>query len=75
MWDIHRAQRLLLFIETTATFGINDRVNETLGITVELEITSQAAAFFNQILFFLAYGGKLYYEDFESNFFSHAEVG
>jgi hypothetical protein len=37
---------------------INDRVNDTLEITVELEITSQAADFFNQILSFLAYGGR-----------------
>jgi hypothetical protein len=42
----------------TATLGINDRVNETFGITVELEITSQAADFSNQILSFLAYGGS-----------------
>jgi hypothetical protein len=63
MWDIHRAQRLLFFIQMTAAPGINDGVNETLGITVELENTSQAADFFNQILF-LAYGGwKLYCED------------
>jgi hypothetical protein len=27
----------------TVTIGINDRVNETLGITVEQEITAQAA--------------------------------
>jgi hypothetical protein len=47
----------LLFIQTNASLGINDRVNETLGIIVELEITSQAADFFNQILSFLAYGG------------------
>jgi hypothetical protein len=46
----------LLFIQTTTTLGINDRVNETLGITVELEITSWAADFFNQIFLFLAYG-------------------
>jgi hypothetical protein len=24
IWDIHRAHRLLLFIQTTATLGIND---------------------------------------------------
>jgi hypothetical protein len=24
VWDIHRAQRLLLFIQTTATLGISD---------------------------------------------------
>jgi hypothetical protein len=39
----------------TATTGINDRINETLGITVELEITFQPADFINQILSFLAY--------------------
>jgi hypothetical protein len=40
----------------TAALEINERVNETFGITVELEITSQAADFLNQILSFLAYG-------------------
>jgi hypothetical protein len=54
IWDVHRAQRLLLFIQTNAALGINDRVNETWGIAVELDITSQAADFFNQILSFLA---------------------
>jgi hypothetical protein len=29
-----------------------------LGVTIELEISSQAAGFFNQILSFLAYGGS-----------------
>jgi hypothetical protein len=38
--------------------GISDRVNETLGITIELKITSQASNFINQILSFLAYGGS-----------------
>jgi hypothetical protein len=52
IWDIHRAQSLLLFIQTTANLGINNRVNETLGIT------SQAADFFNHILYILAYGGS-----------------
>jgi hypothetical protein len=56
IWDIHRTQRLLLFIQTTATLGVNCRVIESLEITVELEITSQAADFFNQILSFSAYG-------------------
>jgi hypothetical protein len=55
---IHRAQRLLLFIQTTATLVINDQFNETLGITVQLDITSQTSDFFNQILLFLAYGGS-----------------
>jgi hypothetical protein len=41
-----------------ATLEINDQVNETLRITVELEVTSQAADFFKQILSFLAYGGS-----------------
>jgi hypothetical protein len=48
----------LPFIRTAVTLGINDRVNGTLGITVELEITSQAADFFNRILSFLARGGS-----------------
>jgi hypothetical protein len=52
------AQRLLLCIQTTATLGINDRVSETMEIVVELQITSQAPEFFNQILSFLAYGGS-----------------
>jgi hypothetical protein len=42
----------------TVTLGINDRVNETLGINAELEITSQAPDFFNHILSFLAYDGS-----------------
>jgi hypothetical protein len=57
-YGIYRAQRLLLFIQTTATLGINDRVSETLGIRVELEITSQASNFIKQIFLFLAYGGS-----------------
>jgi hypothetical protein len=32
----------------TAALGINGRINKTLGITVELEITSQATDFFNR---------------------------
>jgi hypothetical protein len=58
MWDIHRAQRLFFCIWTTATLGINDRVNETLGITVELKITFQVAYFIEQILSFFTYGGS-----------------
>jgi hypothetical protein len=42
----------------TATLGINKRINETLEIVVELELTSQAADFINRILSFLAYGGS-----------------
>jgi hypothetical protein len=55
-WDSHRAQRLLLFIQTTATLETNGRANEASGIAVQLEITSQSAVFFKQILSFLAYG-------------------
>jgi hypothetical protein len=55
---MQRVQRLLLFLQTTATLGIDDRINETSEITVELEITSQAVDFIHQILSFLAYGGS-----------------
>jgi hypothetical protein len=41
----------------TATLGINDRVSESLGITLKLKIVSQASNFIKQILSFLAYGG------------------
>jgi hypothetical protein len=58
----------------TATLGINDRVSETLGITIELKIMSQVANFINQILLFFIWW-KLYFGDPESNFFSHAAVG
>jgi hypothetical protein len=44
-----------LCVQTTATLGINDRVHGTLGITVELKITSEAINFIKQILSFLAY--------------------
>jgi hypothetical protein len=64
----------LLFIQTTAALGINDRVNETLAITVEIEITSQAVHFINQILSFLAYGGSSTVRT-ESNLFSYAADG
>jgi hypothetical protein len=42
----------------TATLGIDGRVNETLGITIELKITLQVAYFIEQIMSFLAYGGS-----------------
>jgi hypothetical protein len=57
MWDAHRTQRLFLFIWTTHTLGINNRVNGTFGTTVELKIASQATNFIKQILF-LAYDGS-----------------
>jgi hypothetical protein len=58
MWNIHKAQRLFLFIWTAAALRIKDRVSETLGITIELKITSHVANFINQILSFLVYGGS-----------------
>jgi hypothetical protein len=48
---IQRAKRLFFFIRTSITLGIN----ETLGETTELKITSQVASFIKQILF-MAYG-------------------
>jgi hypothetical protein len=65
----------MLFILTTATLATSDRVNETLGITFELNITSHAADFINQTLSFLAYGGKLYCENSESNLSPYAADG
>jgi hypothetical protein len=47
-------------------------VNETLQITVELDITSQAADFFNQVLTFLAHGGSSVVQTLNQTFFSHA---
>jgi hypothetical protein len=40
IWNIYRAQRLFLFLRTNTALGIDDRVNETLGITVQLKIVS-----------------------------------
>jgi hypothetical protein len=42
----------------TAAFGVNNRVNETVGITVKLMIASEATNFITQILTFLAYSGS-----------------
>jgi hypothetical protein len=38
-----------------ATLGNNDQVSETVGITIKLKITSQAANFIKQIFLSLAY--------------------
>jgi hypothetical protein len=54
----------------TATPGIDDRVNKTLGTTVELKITLQVAYFIEQILF-LAYGGSSIVKTLKLNLFSH----
>jgi hypothetical protein len=61
----------LLFIQTTYTLGINDRVRETLGITVEQKIMFQATNFINQILFF-ACGESSIVTTLNQTSFSHA---
>jgi hypothetical protein len=55
---MHRAQRIFFCILMTATLGIDGRVNETLGITVELKITLQVAYFIERIVSFLACSGS-----------------
>jgi hypothetical protein len=69
----------LNFSETPFTYGIYTEARGfyslfrqllpleliTLGITVELKITSQAADLINQIFSFLAYGGSYRILDFE----------
>jgi hypothetical protein len=52
----------------------NDRVNETLRITVELNFTSQAANLNKQILSFLAYGRSSIVKT-QINLFPHAADG
>jgi hypothetical protein len=42
----------------TAALGINDRVNETLGKAVQLDIMSEVVNFLAQNLSILAYGGS-----------------
>jgi hypothetical protein len=41
VWNIHKAQRFFLFIRMTATFGINARIKEALGIIVGLRMASR----------------------------------
>jgi hypothetical protein len=53
-----QSSEIVLFYQTTAILGINNRVHEILGITIELKITSEAIDFIKQILSFLAYGGS-----------------
>jgi hypothetical protein len=64
----------LLFIQTTAALGINDRVNEILGITAELKIMFQGTNFIKQVVI-LGIWQKIYCEDYELNIFSHAADG
>jgi hypothetical protein len=51
---IQRAQCLFVFIPATAGLRINDRINDTFGVIVELKITSLGADIFKMILSFLA---------------------
>jgi hypothetical protein len=56
--DIHRTQRLNLFAWKTAALQVNNRVNETSDITIQLKIASEAPNIIIQILAFLQYGGS-----------------
>jgi hypothetical protein len=56
--------------EDCSTLGSNDRVNETFGITVELDSTSHQRG-----LVVLGIWWKLICEHSESNIFSHAADG
>jgi hypothetical protein len=67
-------QRLFPFIRMTATPGIRNLVNETLGITAELKIMSHATNIIIQNLPFLAWW-KLYFENSELSLFSHVANG
>jgi hypothetical protein len=57
-YGIHTEVRGVCSVQTTATLRFNNRVKETLGITVELEITPQASDFIEKTLSFLADGGS-----------------
>ena len=63
IWNIYRTQRFSLF-RTTTSLGINDRVNEAFGITVQLKIVPQVVNFFEKMLSVLAYGGGSVMETF-----------
>jgi hypothetical protein len=58
IWDIHSQDVFPLYLDDLYTFRINNRVSETLGITVEMKSTYQVAKFIKQILSFLTYGGS-----------------
>jgi hypothetical protein len=42
--ESHKVQRVCLFVWTEATLGINNRVNETLGMNFELKIRSRVTS-------------------------------
>jgi hypothetical protein len=48
MWDMHRAQRLFLFIQTTDIFEINIWGNAIMGKAIEPKIPSEATNFIEQ---------------------------
>jgi hypothetical protein len=56
MYGIHRQPRGCPLYSETATLSINDRVYETLGITIELKMASEAINFIKQVSSTLAYG-------------------
>jgi hypothetical protein len=45
IWDIHRGHRFFHFARMTDALRVNNRVNETLGITVKQKIASGATNF------------------------------
>jgi hypothetical protein len=48
----------LFIIHRSAALGIYDQVNEPFRVSVQLQIISHSADFFNQILWFLTYDGS-----------------
>jgi hypothetical protein len=58
--DMHRVQSLFFFDQMTAAFRVNKRVKEILGITVKLNIISEATNFITWILASLACNGSFF---------------
>jgi hypothetical protein len=73
IWNIYRAQRLFLRF-WTAALGVNDRVNETLGIAVQLKVMSEVVDLLGQILSVLAYGGRSVVETLNQSSFHMGRV-
>ena len=75
IWNINRTQRAFLFLRTTTALGINDRVSETFGITVQLKIVSQVVNFSGQISSILAYGrGSVMETFYQASFYMRRMV-
>jgi hypothetical protein len=53
----------------TATLGINNQVNEILGITAELKIMFEGTNFIKQTIILGIW--QVYCEDYKLNIFSH----